>query len=497
MSILGLDVGTSTCKGIVLSAEGKLLAQRQQNYAEQVVLGNNGAVEISADCFWKNTAAIIRELSSEVTDDPIETLAVSSHGETLIPIDAHGQALTPAMLSMDRRCSRQSEELVQRLGQEKIYGLTGSMMHSQFPVPKVMWIKKEHPELAEKAIQYDSANDYIYRRLGFAHVVDYSIASRFGGLDIRKHRWSEEIFEAAGLKKDIFSEPVCSGTLLGMIAKETASELGLGSNVKVVAGGHDQPCSSIGMGTVEEGTVTVSAGSYECAAISTREPLNNGEGMRYGLNSYCHVLPGQYITLAFFVSGMMTKWYLDTFCQAEKQTAGKRGISYFELLESMTNSEPSGICVTPHIYGSMNPEWSEYQTGKITGLTAGTTKADLYKAVQEGTCCELDLNLQVLEKLSHPIKRLLMTGGGTKSRRWMQMRADITKKQIDVSEDGIEASCMGAALLAGIGSGIFSGPEDANDKISRSIRSFAPVNSQKYESQKADYLTLHRPGLLG
>lgn len=496
MSILGLDVGTSTCKGIVLSAEGKLLAQRQQSYAEQVILGNNGSAEINAGCLWENAAAIIRSLASEVTDDKIETLAVSSHGETLIPIDAHGEALMPAMLSMDRRCSQQSEELIQRLGQEKIYSLTGAMMHSQFPVPKVMWIKKEYPELAKKAVQYDSGNDYIYRRLGFPHIVDYSIASRFGGFDIRKYAWSEEILEAAGLKNGIFSEPVCSGTLLGMIPKGIASELGLGSHVKVVAGGHDQPCASIGMGKGENGIVTVSAGSYECVAIATKKPLNHGEGMKYGLNSYCHVLPKQYITLAFFVSGMMTKWYLDTFCQAEKQVAKEKNISLFELLESMTDSEPSGICVTPHIYGSMNPEWSEYQRGKITGLTAGTTKADLYKAVQEGTCCELDLNLRVLEKLSHPIKKLLMAGGGTKSERWMQMRADITGKPIAVSENRAEASCMGAVVLAGIGSGIFSGLEDANEKISHDIRNFVPVNGQKYESQKAEYLSLHRPGLL-
>lgn len=496
MSILGLDVGTSTCKGIVLSADGNLLAQRQQSYAKQVILGNNGSAEIPADCFWENTAAIIRSLASEATADPIEALAVSSHGESLIPVDAHGRALKPAMLSMDRRCSQQSEELIQRLGREKIYGLTGSMMHSQFPVPKVMWIKKEYPELAKKTVQYDSGNDYIYRRLGFPHVVDYSIASRFGGFDIRTHRWSEEIMEAAGLKNSIFSEPVCGGTLLGMIPKEIASELGLGSHVKAVLGGHDQPCAAIGMGNVEQGTVTVSAGSYECAAIATKNPLNNRESMKYGLNSYCHVLPEQYITLAFFVSGMMTKWYLDTFCQAEKQTAGEKDISLFELLESMTDSEPSGICVTPHIYGSMNPEWSEYQTGKITGLTAGTTKADLYKAVQEGACCELDLNLRVLEKLSGDVKKLLMTGGTTRSERWMQMRADITGKPIDMSENRIEASCMGAALLAGIGSGVFSGLEDANARISHSIRSYVPENSQKYRNQKAEYLALHRPGLL-
>ena len=496
MSVLGLDVGTSTCKGIVFSAEGKLLAQSGLGYSEQVRIGNNGAAEILAECFWENTAAVIRKLAGKVKEDPIEALAVSSHGETLIPIDAHGQALMPAMLSMDRRCNQQSEELIRRLGQERLYGLTGSMMHPQFPVPKVMWLKKACPGLAAKAVQYDSANDYIYRKLGFPHVVDYSIASRFGGLDIRRHCWSDEILEAAGLERDIFSEPVCGGTFLGVMPEKTASKLGLGSGVKVIAGGHDQPCGAIGMGNVGTGMVTVSAGSYECAAIPTKSPLNNGEGMKYGLNSYCHVLPGEYITLAFFVSGMMTKWYVDTFCQEERRIARERGMDVFTLLESMTDREPSGICMTPHIYGSMNPEWSERQTAKITGLTASATKAGLYKAVLEGACCELDLNLRVLEKLSQPIERLLMTGGGTKSERWMQMRADITGKPIDVAEDGMEASCIGAALLAGTGAGIFSSIGDANTKISRSVRSYHPGDTRKYERQKADYLALHRPDLL-
>lgn len=495
MSVLGLDLGTSTCKGVVLSSDGKLLAQKQIAYADAVCVRDMAAT-IPAECFWTYTAQVIRALAAETKNDPIEALAVSSHGETLIPVDHAGDAVCDAILSMDRRCAAQSEQLVRRLGQEKIYGLTGSLMHPQFPVPKVMWLQEDAPALAGKAVQHDSACDYIYRKLGFPHVMDYSIASRFGGFDVRKRVWAQEILDAAGIDGSVFSEAVCGGTPLGYIPRSIAVPLGLKDCVLAVAGGHDQPCAAIGMGVVKPGTVTVSAGSYECAVIATDEPLNNSKGMRYGLNSYCHVLPNQAVTLAFFVSGMMAKWYLDTFCQAEKQLAAACGSNVFEQMECGIQQEPTGICVTPHIFGAMNPEWSEHATAKVIGLTAAATKTDMYQAVLEGACCELDLNLRVLEKLTNPVQRLLMTGGGTKSPAWMQMRAEITGKPIDVVENGAEASCIGAAILAGVGARLFADPWEANCRIKREIKTYLPQHPQAYKAQKETYLTLHRPDLL-
>ena len=495
MSVLGLDVGTSTCKGVVLTLDGEIIAQPQIGYADSVcVIGDKA--EIPAEVLWDNTAKVIRELTAVTAGDPIEAIAVSSHGESLIQIGASGEAIFGTMLSMDRRCMKQSDALIRTLGQEKIYHTTGSMMHPQFPVPKVMWIQEEQKELGGKTVHYDTANDYIMRRLGIPNVVDYSMASRFGGFDIHKRAWSEEILGTAGIKKELFSEPVCGGTVLGKIPSEIARDLGLKDGVSLVAGGHDQPCASIGMGYVSPGTVTVSAGSYECAVIATGSPLNDHRGMKYGLNSYCHVLPNQYVTLAFFVSGMMTTWYLDTFCQEEKRLAEEAGVSVYQWLENMATKTPSGICMTPHIYGSMNPEWSERQTTKITGITAGSTKGDLYRAVLEGTACELDLNLRVLEKLSNPIQKLLMTGGGTKSKEWMQIRADVTEKEVFAVDNGAEASCVGAAILAGIGIGMFKDTEDANAKLKAEVQPYVPKNSCLYEEQKEQYLQLHRPGLL-
>ena len=165
-------------------------------------------------------------------------------------------------------------------------------------------------------------------------------------------------------------------------------------------------------------------------------------------------------------------------------------------MERNWKAGPTGICFTPHIFGAMNPEWSEHAAAKISGLTANATKADLYKAVLEGTCCELDLNVRVLEKLTGPIGRLAMSGGGTRSEAWMQLRADITRKPVAAMQSGAEASCLGAAMLAGLGAGIFKDPDDARSRLHPQICQYEPQQPEQYAAQKAAYLALHSPGLL-
>ena len=491
MSVLGLDVGTSTCKGVVLAADGRILAQEQCAYDAAARL-DGAKAELSPACFENSVKTIVAALAARCKDDPICAIAVSSHGETLIPIGADGKPLADAMLSMDRRCQADSDELIKRLGQEAIYSITGAKMHPQFPVPKVMYLQRRQPELARRTVHYDTANDYVYRILGCPGTMDRSIASRFGGFDVRRHHWSKTVFEAADVSPELFSKAVCAGTVIGEMPRSLAASLGLTEPVLLVAGGHDQPCAALAIGGGEH-ILPVSAGSYECAVLSTAQPLNTPDGFRYGLNSYCHVLPERYATLAFFVSGMMVKWYLDTFCTELMQRLGSR---IYAHMESQWRDGPTGICFTPHIFGAMNPEWSEHAAAKISGLTANATRAGLYKAVLEGTCCELDLNVRVLEKLTGPIERLAMSGGGTRSEAWMQLRADITGKPVAAMQSGAEASCLGAAMLAGLGAGIFRDADEARGRLQTTVRTYLPTQPDRYRTQKAQYLALHCPGLL-
>ena len=482
MSVLGIDVGTSTCKGVVLSADGKIIKKNSHNYSSKPTIENNKAY-IKAEVFRDGVFNIISELALCVKDvDPIESLAISTHGETLILTDANGNALSPAILSMDRRCDEQTRILKSELGREGFYSICGTPIHTQYPVPKIMWLKKNDKETFNKAKRYCTVQDYLHGQLGVEFAVDTSLASRFGGFDVNKRVWSDEILSVADIDKNKFSIPVQAGTIIGIIPSKIAKLLNLNDGVKVVAGGHDQPCAALAMGAVS-GKMTVSAGSYECATIVTDNPLNDKNGFKYGLNSYCHVIPNKYLTLAFFSSGLMVNWFIEKFCAFARLEEK----SVYEVLESLAPKNPTGICFTPHVYGSMNPKWDDNAKAVISGVTGETGIGHLYRALLEGTACELNLNLQVLEELSTNINKVILCGGGTRSDLWMQIRADILNKPLLRIEGNIDVSCIGAAILAGIGNQTFENYKQAVDKIRYDYTEFLPKNAKGYEQQKLNY----------
>ena len=177
----------------------------------------------------------------------------------------------------------------------------------------------------------------------------------------------------------------------------------------------------------------------------------------------------------------MVSWFLDAIC------AGKQTI---ESLEKRMPDTPTGICFSPHVYGSMNPRWDDKATAKIVGVTAETGVGHLYKALLEGASCELDLNVRALEKLAGETENLTFCGGGTKSDAWMQLRADIVGKPLSRLNGNVDCSCMGSAILAGIGAGIFKDAQDALKRVRLEKTRFQPKNAKAYETQKANYLTI-------
>lgn len=486
MSVLGIDVGTSTCKGVVLTADGKIINKNQYNYFSKPTIEKNTAY-ISAQVFKDGVFNLIRELALAVKDvDPIEALALSTHGETLILADGDGNALSPAILSMDRRCDKEAQILERELGKDGFYSICGTPIHTQYPVPKIMWFKKNDPLTFGKSQRYCTVQDYLHGQLGVEFAVDYSLASRFGGFDVKNRSWSDAVLSVANIAKDKFSTRVQSGTVIGTIPFDKAKELNLNAGVKVVAGGHDQPCAALAMGA-ESGKMTVSAGSYECATIVTDNPLNDKNGFKYGLNSYCHVIPDKYLTLAFFSSGLIVNWFVDKLCPFI--SGGEKSI--YSILEDLAPNNPTGICFTPHLYGSMNPKWDDGAKAVISGITGETGIGHLYRALLEGASCELNLNLQVLEQLSSKIEKVVLCGGGTRSNLWMQIRADILNKPLFRIEGSIDASCIGAAILAGLGNKTFTDYKQAVDKIQYTFTEFLPINVKEYEQQKLNYSKIH------
>jgi len=257
----------------------------------------------------------------------------------------------------------------------------------------------------------------------------------------------------------------------------------------VVVGGHDQPCGAVGMGAIAPGMVVDSMGTYECLTAVGSEPSLGETALRASLNSYCHVVPGQYVTIAYFPSGIMVRWFCENFCAAETE---ERGEGVHEHLEGKAPPGPTGLCVVPHLIGSANPHFDPRATGVIVGLTQTTDRYRIYKGIVEGLACELGIIAEMLSEAVGEFDEIRCTGGGARSRLGLRLRAALTGKGMQTLESP-EAVCLGAALLAGVSAGTYGSLGEAVGSAVKVRETIAPDGEMAaaYERQVAQYRSLY------
>lgn len=485
MSLMGIDIGSSRCKGLAFDYAGKIIAQAEVPYVFSTPAP--GRAELDANVFWEAVIQVARIIGAGTAGDPVEAMALACHGETVIPLDGHGEPLSAAIMNADNRAVMQAEKWATTIGREEIYSITGLPLHPMFALNKIQWLKDNQPDLYGRAAHFAGPADYVLMKLGFPAVTDYSLASRYMAFDIRRKQWSEEMLGLAGISRKRLPAPLPAGHVLGRLAPATAALLDLPAGVVVCLGGHDQPCGALGAGSVDSGQIADSAGSYECLSISSAEPLNHARALDYSLNTYCHVIPDRYITLAFFPSGLMVRWFVEQFCGADSLEASANSCSVYDLLAERVAGEPAGptgLTVIPHLVGSCNPYWDVRATGIFAGLTQDVTRAKLYKAVFEGIACEMALNIQVMQEIAGDFDAVRIFGGNARSAFSVQLRADITGKRI-LTLPHSEMVCQGAAMLAGIGSGCYKDVREASGFVSALVHEYLPQKESGAEYKAA------------
>src|SRR5437667_246708 len=307
MSLLAVDMGSSSCKAVALSTEGRILAERSNSYAPDIP--KPSWAEMPAEKFWNALQSVTRAIEDGAHEDPIEALSISSHAETFVAVNQNRQPVSPAILNMDNRAMVQANWMAEALGPRRIFEITGLAVHPMYPIPKILWMRENQKDTFSSAAQYLGVTDYLLTRLGLPPYIDYSHASRFLAFDVRQKCWSEEILSGCRLTADRFATPVPAGTVVGRLSSAVASELGLKSGTVVVVGGHDQPCAALGLGVVNRGRVSASLGTYECLLAASEAPAINDLAYTANLHTYCHVVPDRYVTLAYFPSGIMLDWF--------------------------------------------------------------------------------------------------------------------------------------------------------------------------------------------
>ena len=397
--------------------------------------------EVDAEAIMGSVMEVIRDMAEKYPD--IAGIGVTSFGETFVMTDENGTPLHRAMLYTDPRGKEECSELLEKLDGKSIASITGLKPHEMYSLCKIMWMKKNRPEIYEKAKHIFLMQDYVVFALTGRAQIDYSLATRTMAFDITSLRWSREMFDLAGIDMDLMSEPVPTGTSAGVVRPEISSATGLAQDTQIVSVSHDQIAAAVGAGVFDSDRAVDGAGTVECLTpiydqIPELEVMYDGN---YAVVPY--VVPGKYVCYAFsYTGGALIQWCVDTLAKKEKELAKEQGISVNSLLEGDAD-EPTGLLVLPHFAGAATPYMDTGSKGVIVGLTTDTTVSEIYRACMEGVVYEMMLNMECLEDSGLHFEMLHATGGGAHSKVWMQMKADMLNVPI-TALNTVDAGTSGA-----------------------------------------------------
>ena len=460
MRIAGLDIGTTGCKLTVFEEDGRQLGKAYRDYPVRRAVSGH---EIDLSTMMESVYAVISEMARAFPG--IAGIGVTSFGETFVMTDEAGNPLHTSMLYTDHRGAEECRELMEKLGGEHIAEVTGLVPHEMYSISKMMWIRKHKPEVYAAAKRVFLIEDFVVWHLTRRAQIDYSLASRTMAFDIHSLTWSREIFEAAGIELSLMSEPVPTGTAAGKVCEEAAARTGLPGDCVIVSVSHDQVAAAVGAGAFDGSVAVDGAGTVECLTPiydSIPDIRTMGEG---AFSVVPYVVPGKYVAYAFFhTGGALLAWCMDTFCKGETNESMEKAYG---------KDEPSSLLVLPHFAGAGTPTMDSGSKGAILGLSMATTPADLYRACMEGVAYEMRVNYEALKKSGVHFERLHATGGGARSKVWMQMKADVLDLPITALKIA-DAGTVGSAMLTGIAAGLYRDLEDAADHMVQKGETYLP-----------------------
>jgi xylulokinase len=300
------------------------------------------------------------------------------------------------------------------------------------------------------------------------------MASRTMAFDLATRTWSDHVLQALGLSPGLFSRAVPSGTVVGELSAGVAQVTGLPTGLRLVAGGHDQCCAAVGAGAINPALGVVSSGTAEVLATALAAPALSARMFESYYPCYLHAAAGRYFTFALnHTGGILLRWHRDTFAHAEVAAATAQGRDPYAVIDDLLPAGLSPVMVLPHFNGSGTPTCDLTSKGAIVGLTLATTRHDIAKAILEALCFELRLNLRVMQDIGIQVDELVAVGGGARSPRWLQLKADILGRPVRTPQCS-DAACLGAALLAGLGAGVYASFDEAVAAAVRTDREFRP-----------------------
>jgi xylulokinase len=465
--LIGADVGTTNIKVVAFNRSGR--AVESASSPTPTRYPRPGRAEHDHEELWTSFAATLRQVIERL-DDPglVRSIAVASVGEAAVPLDSSGAPTGDIIAWFDGRARPQAELLGRAVGQDRLFGLTGLSLQPIFGLCKLLWLKENEPGAYSRTTTWLNIADFMAFRLCGVAATDYSLASRTLALDLHNLRWADELLEEVGVPPDLFAPLQESGSALGTVTREAAGLTGLPEGVCVAAGGHDHVCGALAVGVTETGTMLNSLGTAEAIFLPLERPLTDSRVGNQGYTQGAHVAGQYYVFGGQYTSGASVEWLREIL----------DGVEYDTLISEAENVPPGslGTFFVPHLRLASPPYDDPAARGAFVGLSTDVSRGTLFRAVLEGLAYDSRNSLEPL--LAHAslenLRAIYAIGGGTQNHLLMRIKATVMNQEIIVS--GVaEATSLGAAILGGVGAGVYADIPSALQELCYDESAIEPV----------------------
>jgi xylulokinase len=491
--MLGLDLGTTGAKAGVIDAGGRVIATRTIEY--ETSTPRPGWAEQDPSAWWDASSSAMRAVMSSpgIAAENVAGIGVSGQMHGSVFLDENAGVVRPCILWCDQRTGPQCERITELLGAARLATLVGNPALPGFTAPKILWLQQNDPAAFERTSKVVLPKDYINMRLTGRLATEVSDASGTLLFDVRARDWSAEMFDRLGLSAGIVPEVLESSQRLGSLTAAAARATGLREGTVVAAGGADNACGALGMGVSDEGRVAVSIGSSGTVLAPTASARIEPE-MR--LHSFCHAVPGTWYLMGVMLSaGLSLRWFRDNLGEPEVGLAAGRSKDAYELLDETASAAPAGcegMLFLPYLSGERTPHADPDARGVLFGIDLTKRRAHVVRAVMEGVTFGLDDSVSLMRDMGVPLESVVSGGGGSRSRLWRQMQADVF--ELPIKAAGVpDAAMLGAALLGGVAAGVYDSVQDACSAAVSYGEQTVPDESSlaAYRSARARYNKLY------
>jgi xylulokinase len=453
--LLGIDIGTTGSKALLIDADGHVAAEVTTEYGMSTP--RPLWAEQNPEDWWSATVASIRGVlqKAEINAGNIAGVGLTGQMHGLVLLDAQGRVLRPCIMWNDQRTADQCAAITERVGESAVLGWTGNPVLPGFTAPKIVWVRKNEPKIYQKIANVLLPKDYIRYRLTGEFFSEVSDASGTAMFDVGGRQWSDDMLAALDVPRGWLPEVTESPIASARISAAAAEETGLAAGTPVVGGAGDQGAQAVGTGTVSEGVVSVTLGTSGVVFATCDSYRTEPEGR---LHAFCHAVPGKWHLMGVMLSAAGSfRWFRDTLGEIEVVRARREGEDPYDLLTAAAATvEPGceGLLFLPYLSGERTPYSDPNARGVFFGLTLRHTRPHLTRAVLEGVSFGLRDSLELMRNVGMPIRQVRVSGGGARSELWRQILADVFDTEI-VTLNVTQGAAYGAALLAGVGVGIY------------------------------------------